>query len=107
VHFLFSSRLCCYIAGFEALTVVVVKSSVFWDMRPYSPFSANGRFRGSYLLSLQGQRIIQARNQREASSDIYFMLVSCFDAVKYKVLTSKQCECRNAGVTNMAPSQKD
>jgi hypothetical protein len=52
--------------GFEALSAVIMKSSVFWDITPYSPLKANRRFGGTCRLQLQGQGISQARNQRES-----------------------------------------
>jgi hypothetical protein len=42
--------------GFEAFTVAVMKSTIFWDITPCSPLSVNRRFRGTYRLHLQGQR---------------------------------------------------
>jgi hypothetical protein len=38
--------------GFEVLTVAVVKSSVFWDMMPYSLLKVNHYFGGTYCLHL-------------------------------------------------------
>jgi hypothetical protein len=40
-------------AGFEVLTEVVMKSSVFWDVKPYSPLKVNGRFERTCCLQLQ------------------------------------------------------
>jgi hypothetical protein len=40
--------------GFEVLTAVVIKSSVFWDITPYSLLKVNRRFRGTYRLDLPG-----------------------------------------------------
>jgi hypothetical protein len=45
-----------------------MKSSVFWDITPWSPLEANQRFGRTFCLHLQGQRIIQVSNQREVSS---------------------------------------
>jgi hypothetical protein len=45
-----------------------IKSSVFWDITPRSPLKVNRRFGGAYRPYLQGQRISQARNQRDAVS---------------------------------------
>jgi hypothetical protein len=47
--------------GFEALTAVVMKSTIFWDITPCSPLSVNRRFGGTYRLHLQGRR-----NQHES-----------------------------------------
>jgi hypothetical protein len=54
--------------GFEVLTAVVMKSYVFWDVPPCSPFKINRRFGGTCRLHLEGRRISQAGNQREAVS---------------------------------------
>jgi hypothetical protein len=32
------------IVGFEVLTAVVMKSTIFWDIKPCSPLSVNRRF---------------------------------------------------------------
>jgi hypothetical protein len=37
-------------AQFEVLTVVVIRNSVFCDIKPRSPVNINGRFRGTYLI---------------------------------------------------------
>jgi hypothetical protein len=57
-----------YDVGFENLTAVVRKSSFFWKIAPCSQFKVNRPFGGTRRLQLQGRRISQARNQREASS---------------------------------------
>jgi hypothetical protein len=45
-----------------------MKSSIFWDITPYSPMKVNWRFGGICRLHLQGRRISRARNQHEAGS---------------------------------------
>jgi hypothetical protein len=52
--------------GFEVLTAVVMKSSVFCDITPLSPVNVNGHFRGICRLHLEVRRIRQARKEREA-----------------------------------------
>jgi hypothetical protein len=42
--------------GFDILTSVVVKSSIFWDITPCSPLKVNRRFGGTYRLHIQGLR---------------------------------------------------
>jgi hypothetical protein len=42
--------------GFEILTAVVVKNTIFWDITPCIPLSVNRRFGGTYRLHLQGQK---------------------------------------------------
>jgi hypothetical protein len=53
-------------SGFELLTAVVMKSTIFWDITPCSPLSVNRRFGGTYRIHLQGRIICRARNQRES-----------------------------------------
>jgi hypothetical protein len=55
---------CC--AGFEVLTGVVMKSSIFWDVTPCSPLKLKRRFGETCGLHLQGRRIGLARNQRKS-----------------------------------------
>jgi hypothetical protein len=55
-----------YYLGFEVLTAVVMKSTIFWDITACSPLKANRRYGGIYCLHLQGLKIIRARNQRES-----------------------------------------
>jgi hypothetical protein len=43
--------------GFEVLTAVVMKSTIFRDIAPCSPLSVNRRFGGTYRLLLQGRRM--------------------------------------------------
>jgi hypothetical protein len=45
------------VQGFLVLTVVVMKSAIFWDTTPYSSFSVNRLFGGIYRLHLQGPKI--------------------------------------------------
>jgi hypothetical protein len=54
--------------GFEVLTAVVMKISIFWDITPCTPLKVNRRFGGTNCLHLQGRRINQVRNPREAGS---------------------------------------
>jgi hypothetical protein len=46
-----------YEVGFEVLTEVVMKCSVFWDITPCSPLKVKQLFGGTYHLHLQGRRI--------------------------------------------------
>jgi hypothetical protein len=52
--------------GFEVLTVLVMKSSTFWDITLCSPLKVNGSFTEPCCLYLQCSRIRQPRNQHEA-----------------------------------------
>jgi hypothetical protein len=51
-----------YSVLFEILTVVVMKSSIFWDITLCSPWEINRRFEGICRLQLQGPKK-QVRNQ--------------------------------------------
>jgi uncharacterized protein YjiK len=62
--------------GFEVLTAVVMKSTIFWDIKPCSPLKVNRFFGGKYRLHLQGRRISEARYQHEAGSATCSVLVS-------------------------------
>jgi hypothetical protein len=48
-------------------TVLMLKSTIFWDTTPCSPLKVNRRFGGTYRLYFQGRKISRARNQRESS----------------------------------------
>jgi hypothetical protein len=45
-----------YSVGFEVLTAVVIKSTIFWGITPCSPLKVNRRFGGTYRLHLQSRR---------------------------------------------------
>jgi hypothetical protein len=47
-----------------------MKSSTFWDITPFNPLKVNRRFGEKSRLHLEGRRISQARNQREAGSKL-------------------------------------
>jgi hypothetical protein len=49
------------IVGFEVLTAVVIKSTIFWDITPCSPLGVNRRFGGTSRLHLQHRRTSRAR----------------------------------------------
>jgi hypothetical protein len=42
--------------GFEILTAVVMKSTIFWDITPCSPLKVNRGVGGTYRLNLQSRR---------------------------------------------------
>jgi hypothetical protein len=58
--------------GFEVLTEVIMKISIFWDIKSRSPLKVDRRF-GRSRLHLQGRRINYAINQREADSKESFV----------------------------------
>jgi hypothetical protein len=72
-------------AGFEVLTAVVMKSSIFWDIMQCSSLKVNWRFGRTYRLHLQGRRRIQARNYREESIKWVFWVVTPCSIVSTKV----------------------
>jgi hypothetical protein len=43
--------------GFEVLTVVVMKSTILWDVTSCSPLRVNQHFGGTYCHQLQGRKI--------------------------------------------------
>jgi hypothetical protein len=53
---------------FEVLIAVVIKTSIFWDITPCSPFKVNRHIGGIFRLHLQERRISEAKNQPEAGS---------------------------------------
>jgi hypothetical protein len=55
-----------YPVGFEVLTAVVMKSTIFWDITPYNPLSVNRRFGGTSPSSSGLKNISSARNQHES-----------------------------------------
>jgi hypothetical protein len=57
------------LVGLEVFTPVVIKSSVWWDIKPCSPLEINRRFGGACHLRLQVIRIKQVRNQHKAGSN--------------------------------------
>jgi hypothetical protein len=46
--------------GFEILTAVIMKNSIFWDTMPCSPLKVNQYFGETCCVYLQDQRISQA-----------------------------------------------
>jgi hypothetical protein len=55
---------CTIRVGFEVLTAVVIKSTVFWDITPCGQLKVNRNFGRTYGLHLQS-RISGVRYQRE------------------------------------------
>jgi hypothetical protein len=49
-----------YCVGFEVLTAVTMKPSIFWDITPCSQMKVNQRFGGACCLYLQGRLISRA-----------------------------------------------
>jgi hypothetical protein len=55
-------------SGFQILIAVFINTFIFWNIIPCDPLKVNRRFGRTYGLHIQGQRLNQARNQREAGS---------------------------------------
>jgi hypothetical protein len=68
--------------------VVVMKSTIFWDIMPCSPLKVNRRFGGIYHLHLQDQRISRARNQHESRA-VGFLL-GYFSTLKMEAIYSSE-----------------
>jgi hypothetical protein len=43
-------RIKFFLVRFEVITAVVMKSTIFWDITPYSPLKVNRRFGGTCRL---------------------------------------------------------
>jgi hypothetical protein len=81
------------ILGFEVLTAVVMKSSIFWHITSCSSLKVNRHFGGTYYLHLQGQRISQEISTNETLFVTCFMLVSCLaysSTLKMEVICSSE-----------------
>jgi hypothetical protein len=62
------SRIRFNCVGYEVLTAMVLKSSIFWDITPCSPWKFKLRFGGTCRLHHHGWRISQVGNHHEAGS---------------------------------------
>jgi hypothetical protein len=63
---IFTMRKFINVVEFDVLAAMVMKSTIFWNIKPCSPLKLNRRFGGIYRLRLQGRRISRARNQRRS-----------------------------------------
>jgi hypothetical protein len=45
------------LVGFQVLAAVVMNSTTFWDITPYSPLKVNGHFGGIYRLHPEGNQV--------------------------------------------------
>jgi hypothetical protein len=61
-------RLHCFHVGFEVLTAVTLKSTVFWDVTSCSAVGVHWHFGGIYDLHLLDQRVNSARSQSAHSA---------------------------------------
>jgi hypothetical protein len=76
--------------GFDVLTAVVMKSSIFWDITPCNPLRINRRFGGTCRLHIQG-RMWQA----ELCFPPAFTLVSCL-ACSLTLKTEVTCSSKTS-----------
>jgi hypothetical protein len=60
------------VSRFEVIAAVVMKSTTFWVITPFSLTKFNGRLGGTYRFRLQGRRIRRARYPREGGSDMFY-----------------------------------
>jgi hypothetical protein len=74
--------------GFEVVTAVVMKSSGFSFITPYSPLKIDRRFGVTCRIYLHGGRISQARNQSEAGRKQNFRMLK--QAVHIELLGFKE-----------------
>jgi hypothetical protein len=91
--------------GFETLTVVVMKSFVFWDIMPYSPLKIKRSFGETCLIHLQNRRICQLRNHGKTDCKHSLVPVSCLvypSALKMEATYSSETSTFNElhGVTS-------
>jgi hypothetical protein len=65
--------------GFEVLTELVMKSSIFWDITPCILLKVNRRFDATCSLHRQSQGTSRVRNQSELKQSLLtaFTLASC------------------------------
>jgi hypothetical protein len=61
--------------GFEVFTAVVMKSIIFWDMTPCSPFSVNHRFGGTYRLHLRVEISLKLASCKENCKLFFYLAV--------------------------------
>jgi hypothetical protein len=58
----------------EVLSVVTVKSIIFWYVTPCSPVEVHRRFGGPYYVHLQNRRVNQARNHQQHLFSLYLSI---------------------------------
>jgi hypothetical protein len=57
------------------ISILAMKSSIFWDITPYSPLKVNRRFGGTCCLHLQSRRISRGSLQLTTCFHAGFLLV--------------------------------
>jgi hypothetical protein len=73
--------------GFEVLTPVVMKSTIFWDKTPCSPLKVSRRFGETYRLHLQGRKMTSAACHLLSR---WFHLSLFFSTLKMEVIFSSE-----------------
>jgi hypothetical protein len=66
--------------GLQALTAVIIKITVVWDLTRCSPVNVHRRFGWTYCLHLQDRRVIQTCNHHEAGGKYSLFLMVTFFA---------------------------
>jgi hypothetical protein len=92
------------LVGFEVLTVVVMKSTVFWYITLCSMLKVNRDFGGIYCHHVQGRRISQARNQCESRWQAEQLACQNFGSYRWKhgmVLWSLHLRKKGKGQRNL------
>jgi hypothetical protein len=99
--FIFCFLMCCQLHGdsaFEVLTVVVINSSIFWDITPCSLLKFSQCFLGICRLHLQG-RISRARNQHKSK-----MEVTCSTETSVDLQRTTRCYIQEARTLHIISS---
>jgi hypothetical protein len=71
-----------HFVGYDALTAVVIKSTVVWHITPCTPLEVNRRFGGTYRFNLQGgisRARYQGASKRQAYSTLKMEVICCFE----------------------------
>jgi hypothetical protein len=82
--------------GFEVLTAVVMKNTIFWNIMACSPLSVNWYFGGTYRFHLQGRKISRARNHLESRWQSELCSRPCGHCDWYCVVLYTLNDCTNS-----------
>jgi hypothetical protein len=72
--------------GFKDVTAVIMKNTIFWDIKCCSPLKVNRRFGGKFWLHLYDRRISHERNQGESRWQVICSSLICWFSTEYTVL---------------------
>jgi hypothetical protein len=64
--------------GLEVLTAVIMKSSVFWDITPYTQIEVHGRFGRKFRLKSSASKIMPRRKRRADSKQNFLLMFQGF-----------------------------